>query len=164
MFNVRVLFVWFCGTCGCCQLALRLFLQCAHAADRVNFSYDFFSQVLFCLLCHAHVVALCMCRGQLLGCAHCVAAAVAKLSTLLCLCVRMCVYVSVVVGQAFALAELLDSQAQVKTMGLIIASLRVANGCNEEGYDNLITRCAPAPCWGRSLCAVCCALLAVRPA
>ncbi len=27
------------------QLALRLFLQCAHAADRVNFSYDFFSQV-----------------------------------------------------------------------------------------------------------------------
>ena len=51
--------------------------------------------------------------------------------------------------QAFALAELLDSLAQVRAVGLIIASLRVAVGCNEEGYDNLITR------WVGCICALC---------
>ena len=45
-------------------------------------------------------------------------------------------------GQAFALAELLDNQAQVKAMALIIGSLRVATGCSADNYENLITRYA----------------------
>ena len=55
---LTVVLRWDCGVCLCLcchvlltspgklQLALRLFLQAAHAADRVKLSYDFFSQVL----------------------------------------------------------------------------------------------------------------------
>jgi Vacuolar protein sorting-associated protein 35 len=68
------------------QIALKLFVQSGIAADKIGFSYEFFSQ-------------------------------------------------------AFTLAELLDSAGQVRATSLLIASLRAINSVENEGYENLITRC-----------------------
>lgn len=49
--------------------------------------------------------------------------------------------------QAFVLAEHLDSQAQVKAVGLLIASLRCIKNVMNESYENLIARFVPVEFW-----------------
>jgi hypothetical protein len=56
----------------------------------------------------------------------------------------------VAVLQAFALAELLDSQSQVRAMVSIIGALRVCIGCEGESYENLITRWVATWQWSSS--------------